>query len=334
MIKPEDLEFHTPPDADHTHAETNYFCVTIPEERLMASVYTVTRKALGVTLADVVVFGALVDNRAECLYLDTQQHLPAPAQLSDYSLPNGLSVRAQSPRDYSVDYRGYDGMELHFEFKGLMEPFDIHDPEHSPKAAKSLDAQHAGSGLGAGYGGHFDLTGHATGTLTLAGKTYRIDCVETMDHSWGPRPELGVHSMGWMHAHFGKDLAFHWIHSWDLDKPAGSEQTLAHGYVLENGEVHGLTDLKLRTTRAGVVMTAMEVELTDKRGKVWRLHGSAEIGAPWIPYTCTMLYAALMRWTLPDGRVGHGMAQENQSLQALTRRRGRRATQAQSHITS
>jgi hypothetical protein len=334
MITPEDIEFHTPPNADHTWTETNFFALTIPEEHLMATVYTLTRKGVGVMSADVIVYGALTDNRAECLYIDSQQQLPAPAKLSDYSTPSGLRVQAFSPRNYRVDYTGYDDTGIHIDVEGLMEPFDIHDPDHSPKAAKSKDAQHAGSGLGAGYGGHFDMTGHVTGTFKLRGQEYRVDCVETMDHSWGVRPELGVHSMGWMHAHFGKDLAIHWINTLDVDKPVGSQQTLAHGYVLDKGVVYGLTDLKLRCTRVGSVLTAIEAEATDKRGRVWRLHGTADIGAPWICYTSTVVYVAHMRWTLSDGRVGYGIAQENESMQSLTRRRGRRWTERSAHVTS
>ncbi|GAC1623369.1 MAG: hypothetical protein NVS9B10_08300 [Nevskia sp.] len=334
MIKPDDVEFHTPANADHLWAETNFFCFTIPEERLMGTVYTVSRKGLGVMSADVVIYGALVDCRSECLYIDNWQHLPAPEKLSNYRTPNGLHVQAFSPRDYRIDYVGSGGTEIHVDFKGLMEPFDIHDPAHSPKAAKRVEDQHAGSGLGAGYGGHFDLTGQVSGTLRLRGKDYRIDCVETMDHSWGPRPEVGIPSMGWMHAHFGRELAIHWINTWNLDAPVGRQQALAHGYVMENGEVHGLTDLKMRTVRSGVVMSAMEIEATDVRGKVWRLYGAAEIGAPWVCYVSTMLYAAMMRWTLADGRVGYGMAQENQSLQEVTKRRGKHWTDATSRLSS
>lgn len=108
MIKPQDIEFHVPPSADHTWAETNYFCLTIPDARLMASVYTVTRKALGVQLVDVAIFGALTDRRAEGLYLDSQQHLPAPARLSNYRTPNGLHVQAFDLRNYRIDYVGHD----------------------------------------------------------------------------------------------------------------------------------------------------------------------------------------------------------------------------------
>ena len=38
MIKPHDIEFHTPTNADYLQAETNFFGFTIPEERLMGSV--------------------------------------------------------------------------------------------------------------------------------------------------------------------------------------------------------------------------------------------------------------------------------------------------------
>ena len=38
--------------------------------------------------------------------------------------------------------------------------------------------------------------------------------------------------------------------------------------------------------------------------------GAAQLAAPWTPYTCVLLGVALMRWTLPDGRVGYGHAQE------------------------
>lgn len=334
MIKPQDIEFHVPADIDHRWAETNYFCVTIPEERLMASVYTVTRKGLGVQLVDVQIWGAMTDSRSECLYIDSQQHLPAPERLSDYRTPNGLHVRALSTRDYKVDYVGMDGAEIHFDFKGLMEPFDIHDPEHSPKAQKTEAGRAAGSGFGDAYQNHFDLTGHITGTLKLRGREYRIDCVETMDHSWGPRVEHGMTTMGWNHAHFGKDFAIHLIDLWNPDRPGPEEHTLAHGYVMENGVVYGVTDIKMDCFHAGSILTGMEVKVTDRRGKLTHMLGTAMIGAPWVPYTSGMLYVSLMRWMLADGRVGYGLGSYNASMQSLNGRHGRRWTDKESRVTS
>ncbi len=327
MIRRSDTEFHHPADPGHGYAETNFFCFALPEHRLMVSAYTVTRKGIGTMAADVVVFGDLVSDRAQCLYIDSQQHLPAPEVLSDYRTPNGLVVKALNERDYHVEYRGYDGVEFVIDFAGLMEPFDIHDPTHSPKAKadSSVAERHAGSGLGAGYGGHFDLTGRVTGYFVLAGMRYEVDCVETMDHSWGHRPELGIHSMGWMHAHFGPDLAIHWITAYDPAAPADRQWTLAHGYVMEDGQVYGLTDLQLQSTCVGRVLTSMELVATDRRGRKYELSGSSIIGAPWTCYVATEAYCALVRWTTAGGRVGYGMCQQNESMQSLTRRVGRRA---------
>ena len=162
MIKQQDIEFHTPPNADYLWAETNYFAFTIPEEKLLASVYVVYRKGLGVMSADVTIIGSLTDTRAECLYVDNHQHLPAPARLPDLSTPNGLQIRAETPRDYRIDYVGFDDTEIHVDVHGLMEPFDIHDPAHSPMATPAdAKAREAGSGFGSGYGNHFGSQGRA-----------------------------------------------------------------------------------------------------------------------------------------------------------------------------
>ncbi|MCB1667493.1 MAG: hypothetical protein KDI24_03975 [Pseudomonadales bacterium] len=334
MITQDDIHFHTPPDADYLWTETNYFSFIIPEEGLLGSVYVVIRDGLGVMSQDVCIYSGLTDNRAEALYIDNHQHLPSPEKMTDITTPKGLSIKTTSPKDYRIDYLGFDDTEVHFDFKGLMEPFDIHDPEQSPKATTNKESQVEGSGFGTGYGGHFDLTGHITGTLKLRGKEYQIDCVETMDHSWGPRPETHMPPIGWMHAHFGKNLAFHWIVGCDYQKPVGSQQSLAHGYVMEDGKAYGLTDVKMRTIRSGVITCTHEVEATDVRGKVWKFYGASEVGAPWVCYVSTMLYIALMRWTMDDGRVGYGVSQENHSIQELNKQRGKMWLDQQSKITS
>lgn len=327
MIRPEDIEFHHPPNAGHGYAETNSFTFTLPEHRIAVQAYTVSRKGIGAMAADVTIWGDLAPDRAACLHIDSQQHLPAVERLSEYRTASGLSVRAHDPRHYHIAYAGPDGVSFDVEFAGLMEPFDIHDPDHSPmtKPQTSLASQHAGSGLGAGYGGHFDLTGRITGSLTLGGRQYRVDCVETMDHSWGPRSEIGIHSMGWMHAHFGVGLSIHWIAAFDPAQKGEQQWKLAHGYVLEDGVVHGLTQLKLRTTYAERVPVGFELQVTDKRGRSFEASGTAIIGGPWTCYVSTETQAVIARWVLSDGRVGHGMCMVNESMQSLNRRLGKRA---------
>ncbi len=334
MIKQEDIDYHVPPNITHIFAETNYFIVVIPEERILATFYTVTRKAVGVCLVDVAIFGCLSDNRGEMLYLDSQQQLPAPERLSRFETPNGMKVFAKSPREYTLDYIGFDDTEAHLEVVGLTEPFDINDPKHSPKAVADEHARIEASGLGAAYSNHFDMPCKVTGTLKVRGKTYTVDCVSTMDHSWGDRCEVGLRSMGWMNANFGEDYGLHWINSVDFTKPADQQMGLAHGYVFENGELYGLTDLKLTANRLGAISVALDVVATDVRGKKHVMYGTPLVGAPWSCYTSIMLYVAMSRWITDSGRIGYGLNMENYPLDMMARQRGRRWNQPVGEICS
>lgn len=66
MITAQDLEYHTPPDAGHTWAETYFFPIALPEEHLLVTVYVVVRPGLGVMVNDVAVYGALSDTVPTC----------------------------------------------------------------------------------------------------------------------------------------------------------------------------------------------------------------------------------------------------------------------------
>ncbi|WP_428311852.1 hypothetical protein [Hydrocarboniphaga sp.] len=179
MITARDVEFHTPSDADHRHAETNWFCFYNPKEKLMGIIYTVARRGIGVQSCDVSLYVALVGNRAE----------------------------------------------------------------------------------------------------------------------------IFVPSMGGSHAHFGKDMTIKWINHWDPSKPVDQQHGLAQGYVMENGQVYGLTDLELTTHRIGNVIHSVESLATDKRGKQFHAHGMAEVGGPWICHVGSLVYAAPCRWTLSSGHI-------------------------------
>lgn len=192
MITAKDIDYHHAPGVcvNHEWAETNFFGFYIPEERLLGSIYTVARAGTGACVSEFIVYRGLAQDRMNVVHFDVQEHLPLPQSLSDYALPNGMHVRAVNPpRDYRIEYRGRNGTQLDLDYRGLMAPFDIHDAGQNARAAKTAHEQSAGSGFGEGYKGHFDQTAHVTGRLTLGDKTYAIDCVDTMDHSWGPRAE-------------------------------------------------------------------------------------------------------------------------------------------------
>ena len=129
-------------------------------------------------------------------------------------------------------------MEIHFRYTALMPAYDINDPAQDPLAADRDMAKTWGHA----YAGHFDQSGRYEGEVSVRGRTLPVDCVSTMDHSWGVRAERQTSRLSWMHAHFGEDLVVHGLFDFDTaNGPDGeSPLRLTHGYLLEGGELHGL----------------------------------------------------------------------------------------------
>ena len=324
MITAQDLEYHHTATDDYTWAETYYIPISVPEERLFAHVYVVTRPVLGTMSNDIRVMGALSNTEFELLSVDTRYHLPLPERFSHIHVPNGLSVRAvKPPRDYRIDYVGQDGTEIHVDYIGIMQPFDIHDPKENPLAGATAEEQLARTSMGSGYKGHYDMHARVKGTLKVRGKEYKVDIVDRMNHSWGPRPEMDIPSMNSLWAQFGEELGFRFHMHFDPAKPAGEDQKFAHGYLLDKGRVYGLTDIQMSTTRLGIVPVSVDVIATDQRGNRYTLRGQPLCGAPWRAYSSAICWIGLIRWEL-DGRIGHGSMQENHSLPAENALRGRR----------
>ena len=326
MITAKDLEFHHSREDDYTWAETYYIPVSIPEERIFGHVYVCVRPVLGCMQNDVRFIGAMTETEFESLYIDTHFHLPAPKRFSHIQGPNGLSVRAVNPpRDYRIDYVGRDGAELHMDIVGLMNPFDIHDPKENPLAGGTEAERLTRSSMGSGYKGHFDMHGRFSGSLKLRGEEFKIDTVDRMNHSWGPRPEMDIPPNNSLWAQFGEDLGFRFHAHLDPSKPTGKDQRLAHGYVLDKGEAMAIMDLEMTTIRLGITPISIDACVTDQRGRRHHLRGVPMVGAPWRAYGNAICWIGMMQWEL-NGKVGYGSAQENHSLAFETGARGRRWT--------
>jgi len=318
VINQRDISYHTPDDVQYDWAETSYFSIYLPESNLVAWIYLVARPGIGAIVCDIEVVDRIGRISLEAQYVDFQQHLPLPEKFEKFSLSNGLSVDVSSPRDYRLDYFGVDDTEFHWNVSGVMEPFDIHDPDMDPLASRDSDK----SGFGSAYANHFDMTARVTGTMKVRGKSYDVDCISTMDHSWGPRAERGLRPMGWINANFDKETAFQTI--WTFDPLASEEEQfeLAHGYALIGGKVSGLTAGQIRAVRGGgksVFPHSYEASLTDVDGRTHTLFGTVVAQHPWACYSCSLPIMSLVRWRYNE-LEGSGQAQENWPLDLLTGR--------------
>ena len=324
MIKPEDVEFHRPETADPTWAETNFFGFYNQEAHLNVGVYALFRTNLGIVSSTICMNSAISPTPWQADFCDMRASLPIPAacRLSDFSLANGLRIRCTDPNmARHIMYDDHEGTTIDVHYTSIMQPFDIHDPAMDPMKAAALEQAKAEGGKfawGTAYNGHFDQTGHFVGRVTVRDRAYPIDCVSTMDHSWGPRPERGAPNMSWLHAHFLKDFAVHAIFNFD-PRTNGRDLSLAHGYVVRRGEIFGFQSGTGRTTRTrDRFPDTVELALTDSSGQSWTLHGKGMTTFPWLCWPNMVSFNALAAWTCGD-LAGHGEVQDFFELPQLTR---------------
>ena len=315
MIHDSDIAFHTPSEVSFDWAETGFFNFYVPEANLMGWVYIVHRAGVGATVADFEIVDRWSRGLHEAIYMDMTHHNPLPTRAEAFSLPNGLSFEARSLRDYRLEYKAA-GVELNLHCTSLMEPYDIHDPAMDPMATSDTAAAIRNSGFGAGYAAHFDMTIRVQGTISYADVVHSINCVSTMDHSWGPRPESGMHPILWLNAHFGEGYALHGIFAYDRYAPIGEQHQFKHGYAMIDGNVRGATSGAVCTTREGLFPLAAEFSLVDVDGREHRVSGKALTHHPWMPYGNNFAPVAMMRWEL-DSDIGHGTYMEGLPLNVV-----------------
>jgi hypothetical protein len=315
MIKPEDFDFHFKPDSHWQWVETIALPFNIPEANINGLVYVVTRPMLGVCMCDITLIDRISDLWEEQLYIDNQQHLPCPKSLMDFSLPNGLSIKAIEPlKHYRVTYEGIDDTRFDLEYFALHEPFDVNDPDMDPRAAKRN-----GPAWDSAWSGHYDATYRIKGELVARGKRHVVDCVETGDRSWGPRVERDNSTMIWWHASFGEELTAHLFTSHDI-ATTNDFGPLGSGYILENGKIYAIADARgVQEYRKAVPMGG-QLEVTDVRGKKFNFTFSTMNSCYWAPYPSNTYLQASMRVS-HNGNIGYGVQQLGLSRAYLTRHR-------------
>lgn len=307
MIKDSDLEYHHQTSDDPTFAETYFLIFSVPEESISGNAYVLVRPNVGVVLSSIYINKGICHNAYEAEFADAPMHLPAPAKLSDFTLDNGFSLKASDRgRNYQFKYQSRDELcQFDLNFTGIMEPFDALDPQHNPMLEAFSDIEEA-TGAGDSWSqGHYDLMGRIQGELELYGKRYKVDCIDGLDRSWGPRLEWNAAPVSWMHMSLGEDLAFHLIMSLDVSSKTPTYTTFRFGYVVENGETIGIVAATVTGENSGMLGVFRHVKIRDQKGREWEIFGSAIAAAPWhSAYGSFISFQSLYRWSLGD-KVGY-----------------------------
>lgn len=315
MIRPEDASFHFTDQSHWQWVETIALPFCVPEANINAVVYVVTRPRLGVCAVDVTIMDRITDLWEEQAYVDNMQHLPCPRDLTDFTLENGLTIRAVEPtRRYQVEYQGFDDTSFRLDYVGLHDPYDINDPAMDPTAAART-----GPAWDTSWSGHYEMTYRIRGELILRGRRYEVDCVDTGDRSWGPRPERDNSAVIWWHASFGEGLTCHLFAGHDLARRDAIGPHVS-GYVLEDGGLYGLVASEGSQEYRRSMPMGGWIEVEDVRRKRFRFTYSTVNGCYWAPYPSNTYLQASMR-VVHDGRIGNGVQQIGLSRAYATRNR-------------
>lgn len=315
MIKPQDAEFHFKADSHWQWVETISLPFHVPGTTIGGIVYVVTRPMLGVCACDISLHDRITDLWEEQLYIDNQQHLPCPKSLLEFTLPNGLTISATDPtRRYQVRYEGIDDTRFELDFQAIHEPYDLNDPAQDPLAA----ARHGGA-WDTSWSGHYDVTYRIRGTLVARGKRHEVDCVDTGDRSWGPRPERDNSSVIWWHASFGEALTAHLFVAHDMAR-TNDFGKLVSGYVVEGGKTFGIKECRGTQEYRKALPLGGELDIVDVRDRCLQMSWSALNACYWAPYPSNSYVQSLMRVNC-EGRIGYGVEQMGLSRAYLTRHR-------------
>jgi hypothetical protein len=212
--------------------------------------------------------------------------------------------------------------------------FDLEQQAISPLLARGHvipgendhhDTDDAGSGRAPGGSEQFM---HVTGTLTLRGETFDVDCYNVRDRSWNqirtedPGGAQPIPPLGWTPICFGADLAFNttsielpdtspaWAKFYDL--PKGFDPSV-YSWVVVDGEPLRLTHVRRNVHEYHPVLlaaTKQEIDAEDERGGRYHFLGEAIAMNPVHSWPNIGFCDSVYRWTADDGRVTHCTYQE------------------------
>lgn len=307
------------PHTIHTH----YFGFSIPEERIGCFIYVRYQPTFGVCGSGVSIFRG-TDNHTvlDAEHLDYEVVSPWPEITGNViRTANNLTIDFVEPGvAVTVAYESADGNAS----------FDLRQTALTPLVARGHvmpgEEEHHEAAT-AGQAGGSEQFMRCTGSLTLHGETYAIDCNPVRDRSWSQvrterRAAVQMPPIGWTPMYFGPDLALNqigfehpdtdpaWAGRYDLPADAPTHH---FGYVVDGDAINVITDVRrhvLEYDPAEFVARRQELEVRDETGRTHRFSGEAIALCPVPAWPNLMAHDSVYRWTDESGRVSHQPYQE------------------------
>jgi hypothetical protein len=160
---------------------------------------------------------------------------------------------------------------------------------------------------------HYEQLVRAEGTIRVGEEEFAVDGLGLRDHSWGPRLWQTPWYYRWLIGVFGPDFGFMGAY---FGRPDGS--VALGGFVWDGQELRTCERLDLDTTWTGQDAYHSEITLTlHAQGREWKAQGRVlsliplrnRRAGPDGGLRTTRICEGLTRWTLADGRIGHGLTE-------------------------
>ena len=292
VFTPRDDNFHFEQMGDRWWmTETSWFSFCHPARKLGGWLYTMARPNIGTVAGGAWVWDDTAHLPWEVPYSAnyTALRLPRDQDLSDITLPTGVSIRMVEPcMRYALGFQDADRCTMALQFDGIMPPRPL---------------RRGGSPFGAAS--HFDQFGRVTGEITLHGERIAIDCLAMRDRSWGPRPEHRPKMSAYVTGIASERDAFLAVTRWE-----GGVEEIAYGFMTRDGETADLvsgTRVVERDPHEGWV-TRITVKGADEQGRTLHAVGTRLSGII-INRHSFIDSNGLIVWVI-NGQEGHGEDQD------------------------
>lgn len=316
-----DLIFPLPPDGetwDPCLIHTHYFGFCIPEERIGALLYIRYQPGFPLSGGGVEFYRGL-DNLSLTTveHIDYELTMPWPTvEGNKVTTRNGLSFDFVEPGKR---------MELSYAATDDSASMAVTATAITPLCARGHVLPDEELHTNQAPGGSEQFM-HMTGSLTLGGDTYAVDCNYIRDRSWRQvryeRRDASLYPpIAWTPMYFGEHLSFNQIGfedpatdpvwAGDFDIPEGAPHH-NWGWLCRDGELLNIARVRRKVTRLHpihLVALNQEMEITDERGDTYLVRGEAIGFAPIPGWHNLASLETLTRWQDETGAVTYGPSQ-------------------------
>jgi hypothetical protein len=271
--------------------ETAWFSFCHPERRLGGWLYTLVRPNIGTVAGGAWIWDDSAHLPWEVLYSAnyTALELPRDQELSNITLPTGVSIRVLEPcMSYALGYDDGPRLQASLRFDGVMPPEPL-----------------TSTGSTFGHSHHFDQIGRVSGEIVLHKERIAIDCLAVRDRTWGRRREDRPRQAAYVTGVASAEHGFLAVTNAESER-----NPVAHGFLRRDGRTVTLTQGERRLERdaANGWITRVEIQARDTEGRELLAAGEP-VSRIVINRHSFIDINSLVRWDL-NGEIGWGEDQD------------------------